>query len=498
MNIILKFDLINPFCPHRKCGAELVAAGIIGGSSIISGIIGSESADSQMDSNIREAEKNRQFNREEAEKNRNWQAEQVDIARNWQSDEWTRQFGLSNLEWRNRFNTENAQWYKQQQYEQNLAYSYWLRQQEYNSPAQQVQRGIEAGINPAASLGTAYGSTGLSAAPTSVASPVVSSPATPSSPMPSGAEASIGNSPNVAVSKADAFSKMASGFSDIITAITKGSKDAADTKTANAMRDSIVKAAAEDVTNKQLLNEWQQLENGFQSKAIPKRLEKLGNEARTLLASAMLAQTEEELKQCQIVSEQFRHSILDKEDKYKAQDLIIITSTASNIDRAIQLKNDLMKEQAKTERAKQAENYASSFKLRAEGKTEETLRPLKEKSLELSNDIARASRRGLNLDNWLKDETLHAKAKIVVEEAKRAGLITQEEAYKLGKQIYDYNQRKINKFFEWLGQGTGAFRDFGIGSSQMTGSKSTPVDSPWTMYGEGVNTYNFKGFVSPY
>lgn len=361
MIMMLKFDLICPYRPLHKCGAELVAAGVMGGSSIVSGILGADSADSQMSANIREAEKNRQFNREEAEKNRDWQAEQADIARNWQSDEWTRQFGLSNLEWRNRFNTENAQWYKQQQFQQNLAYNYWMKQQEFNSPAQQIQRGIEAGINPAASLGTAYGSTGLSAAPTSVASPVVSSPATPSSPMPSGVSASIGNSPNVAVSKADAFSKMASGFSDIISAITKGSKDVADTKTANAMRDSIVKAAAEDVTNKQLLNEWQQLENGFQTKAIPKRLEKLGNEARNLLAAAMLAQTEEELKQCQIVSEQLRQNILDKEDKYKAQDLIIITATASNIDRAIQLKNDLMKEQAKTERARQSESYASAY-----------------------------------------------------------------------------------------------------------------------------------------
>lgn len=360
---MLKFDFIYPYRPLQKCGiaSDVGAAMVSGGTSLLGGIFGYDSAESQMDANIREAEKNRQFNREEAEKNRNWQSEQADIARNWQSNEWSRQFGFTNQEWQRRFAQENSQWFKQQQYEQNLAYNYWMKQQAYNSPAQQVQRGIEAGINPAASLGTAYGSTGLSAAPTSVASPAVSAPATPSTPMPSGDSASIGNTANIAVSKADAFSKMASGFSDIISAITKGSKDVADTKTANAMRDSIVKAAAEDVTNKQLLNEWQQLENGFQSKAIPKRLEKLGNEARNLLAAAMLAQTEEELKQCQIVSEQFRQSILDKEDKYKAQDLIIITATASNIDRAIQLKNDLMKEQAKTERARQSESYASVY-----------------------------------------------------------------------------------------------------------------------------------------
>ena len=360
---MLKFDLIYSYRPLQKCGiaAGVGAAMVAGGSSLLGGILASDSADSQMDANIREAEKNRQFNREQAEINRNWQAEQADIARNWQSDEWTRQFGSTNQEWQRRFAQESAQWYKQQQYQQNLAYNYWMKQQVYNSPAQQIQRGIEAGINPAASLGSAYGSTGLSAAPTSVASPAVSAPVTPSTSIPSGDSASIGNTANVAVSKADAFSKMASGFSDIISAITKGSKDVADAKTANALRDSIVKAAAEDVINKQLLNEWQQLDNGFQSKAIPMRLEKLANEARHLLAAATLAKTEEELMQCKIVSEQFRQSILDKEDKYKAQDLIIITATASNIDRAIQLKNDLMKEQAKTERARQSESFASAY-----------------------------------------------------------------------------------------------------------------------------------------
>ena len=497
---MLKFDLFNPFGISCKCGPAIIASGIMGASSIVSGILGSESADSQMDAQIAEAEKNRQFNREEAQKNRDWQAEQADIARNWQSDEWTRQFGASNLEWRNRFYKENAQWFKQQQYQQQLAYNYWMKQQQFNTPAMQVQRGIEAGINPAASLGTAYGSTGLSAAPTSVASPSVSVPSTPSSPLPSGSPASVSNSPNIGVSKADAFQKMASGFSDIISAITKGSKDVADTKTANALRDSVVRAAVEDVTNKQLLNEWQQLENGFQAQAIPKRLEKLGNEARNLLASAMLAQTEEELKQCQIVSEQFRQNILDKEDKYKAQDLIIITATAANIDRAIKLKNDLLIQQANTEKSKQQENYAASFKLRAEGTTENQLRPLREKSLELSNDIARANRRGLNLDNWLKDETLRAKAKIVIEEARRANLITQEEVYRLGKQIDDYNHRDIDRFFNWLGQGAGAFRDFGVGSSSIsTGvTKSTPVDSPWTIYGGSAPTSGSGSFISPW
>lgn len=387
--MMLKFDLIYPYRTLQKCGIDpLVGAGMVaGGTSLLTGIMGMDSADSQMSAQLAEAEKNRQFNREESEKNRDWQAEQADIARNWQSGEWTRQFDTTNQEWQRRFALENAQWFKQQQYQQQLAYNYWTKQQAYNSPAQQIQRGIDAGINPAASLGTAYGSTGLSAAPTSVSSPSVSPPATPSTPMPSGSPASIGNSPVIGVSKADAFQKMASGFSDIISAITKGSKDAADTKTANAMRDSIVKAAAADVTNKQLLNEWQQLENGFQSQAIPKRLEKLGNEARNLLATAMLAQTEEELKQCQIVSEQFRQSILDKEDKYKAEDLIIISATAANIERAIKLKNDLLIEQANTEKSKQSANYASAEESHSRAVTENELRPIRKSITELERDL---------------------------------------------------------------------------------------------------------------
>lgn len=360
MNI--KFNLERPYVPLRKCGiaADVGAAMITGGTSVVSGLFGLDSADSQLEAQVSEAEKNRQFNREEAEKNRQWQSDQATTARDWQSSEWNRQFYDTNQEWNRRFNKESEQWYQQQDYSNRQSYNYWLKQQDYNSLANQVSRAQQAGINPAAALGQTFGGTGLQAAPVSVPSPSVSAPATPSSPLPSSAAASIGNTANIGVSKADAFNKMASGFSSIITSLTKGSKDIADTKYMNGIRDTLIQSAAEDLTNKQLMNTWQEMENAFQKGAIPKRLEKLTNEARLLLANASLAQTEEELKQSLIVSEQFKQEILNKESKIKSQDLVVVTAVANQIDQALKLKRDLLREQKNTEVSKQSSNYASA------------------------------------------------------------------------------------------------------------------------------------------
>lgn len=62
------FKFLDRPVDNRKCGPAVVPAAIMGGSTILGGIMGLASADSQMSTNSAEAERNRQFNREEAEK----------------------------------------------------------------------------------------------------------------------------------------------------------------------------------------------------------------------------------------------------------------------------------------------------------------------------------------------------------------------------------------------------------------------------------------------
>lgn len=451
----------------RKLGADPISAAVSGGLDLIGNGLGLIGTEDEIDTNVQENEKNRKFNAEEAEKQRAWS-----------HDEWDYQFGK-----------QTAEWYNQQDYSNAEAFDYWMKQQDYNSPVAQVKRMQSAGLNPAHVVGdTTFGSTGLSAAPTSVPNPSV----------PSGHAASVGlSNPASPGAKAQAFANMAKGISDVLNSVYGARRSAAETKKTEQTLDPIIRGLLLDNSNKQLVNTWQELDNMEKEKGMPDRLKNLSNQGKLLIAQAMASTSSSELMNVQTELDGLRKSLVSKEIDVKGKELLIITAEADNIQTAIDLKNELLRQQTKTEKSKQAENFASSFKLRAEGTTENQLRPLREKSLELSNDIARANRRGLNLDNWLKDATLRSKAKIVIEEAKRAGLITQGEVYKLGKQIDDYNHRDIDRFFNWLGQGAGAFRDFGVGSSSIgTGvTKSTPVDSPWTIYGGSTPTSGSGSFI---
>ncbi len=457
-----KYLEFNNYVPLRKCGAAAGIGAIIGGVGAVASGIGSVvSADDAVDTNIEENEKNRKFNAEEAQKQRDWA-----------SDEWQKQFDL-----------QSQQWYEQQDYANQQSYDYWMQQQQYMSPVEQNRRLLAAGLNPAHVVGNSvYGSTGLSAAPVSVPNPSV----------PSGSSASVSTSnPVAAVDKASAFERAASGLTKIVDAIGSFSKNTAEADSTRAQLQPILDNWLLKNTNQELLNSYQEMYNVFFDNKAPKELKLLGEKINNVIADTIVKQASGELIEEETITEQFKQILTDKDIRLRGEQYLQAVAITANIEKQLKLQNNVLREQAKTEQSKQAENYANSFKLRAEGTTENQLRPLREKSLELSNDIARANRRGLDLDNWLKDETLRAKAKIVIEEARRANLITQEEVYKLGKQIDDYNHRDIDRFFNWLGQGAGAFRDFGVGSSSIgTGvTKSTPVDSPWTIYGGSTPTW---------
>lgn len=158
-----KFNLENPYVPRAACGAEIVVPSIIGGllgiGSTVSGVVTNSS---NQGFSKEENEKNRQFSSKEAQKQRNYD-ERV---------------------WGDRFRETTAWQEEYTAYQNDLAMQSWREQQEYNSPANQAQRMLEAGFNPAAvGAQSTFGSGGLSPAPSSA--PAVTSPGSSAASAPS-------------------------------------------------------------------------------------------------------------------------------------------------------------------------------------------------------------------------------------------------------------------------------------------------------------------------
>lgn len=420
-------------------GAEVVTGAIIGGSSLLSGLVGSSSAESARDDNLAENAKNRKFN-----------AEQADLQRKWASDEWNRQF-----------NRQTDLWYKQADYSQEQAYNYWMQQQEYNSPANQVSMLMDAGLNPAHAIGnTTFGSTGLSPASTSVPSPSV----------PSGSSASIstGNPVN-ATSGADAFSRIAAGASDIVKAITSGDKDSAAAKRTKQLMGVELELLLTDKANKDLMNDYQQVYNAFFKQKMPTELKKLSGEMELTYLKAACARSEDDLIQLKSVTEQMQQNLLDLTGKIKSEELTQAIFVSNNLQKNLDAKLAVM-------RSQEEENRANAFKARAEGTTENQLRDVRDSLLKAQEAYTDLQSKGVALDNLFKDKSFQARVKSVIEQAKLAGLVTQNEAVELSQQLYRYDIRKINQFFDWLGKGVGAYRDVGIGTSAFRGFKGNSKD----------------------
>ena len=320
------YDIEKYTMRSRKLGAAIIggALGLAGGAL---GLIGNER---EINTNLSENDKNRKFNAEEAEKQRAWS-----------HDEWDYQFGK-----------QTGEWYNQQDYSNEQAFDYWMQQQDYNSPSAQISRLQKTGLNPAHVVGdTTFGSTGLSAAPTSVPNPSV----------PSAHAASVGLSNPVSVgAKAQAFASMAKGISDVINSVYGSKRTAAETEKTQRTLDPIIQGLLLDNTNKQLINVWQELDNLEKDKGMPDRLANLSKQGKLLISQAMAATSSSDLMNVQKELESLRKSLVSTETNIKGKELLIVSAEAENIQTAINLKNELLRQQANTEKSKQSANYASS------------------------------------------------------------------------------------------------------------------------------------------
>lgn len=442
----------------QKRGAELFAAAA---AAIIGSGISAMSAESVNDSNIRAAT---DLNKE----NRDWQSSEADKARAWSRLEWNRQHYINKQDWyeQSEYNYKHLyEMYERQLEGQRNEWQYQFdKTNEYNTPLAQSKRLQEAGFNPSAVLGNTSGATGMASAP-SVSTPSPSSGSNVSK-LAEMVPQILAGTPQTSTphGEVDWLSKAVSQMSDAFRSLVDSGVKSSDIEYLQKSMTDRLGLALSQKDAQQLVNDAQRLDNLFQQENMPNRAKKLWLECKKLSSSVA-------------VNEALEENYNADSDLKRLQGLFTELCTDNKVLENGILSNELLtwfdnfESVLENRRSQNADNYADAFKKRAEGVSENELRSLRADFLQMQGEYYKALGHGTRLDNWLKDETLQARAVSIVESAKQAKLITQEEAVRLSQDIYGYETRKVDKFFQWLGQGFSAYRDAGIGTSAFSAGK---------------------------
>lgn len=270
------FDLINPYSPRSKCGAEaLIGAGLGLGSSIFNGISTSSTNASNRKWTSAENEKNRQFNSRESQKQRDW----------------------AHDEWLSQFNKQSQEWYNQQSILQEQQWQNFLNQAEYNSPKNQVSRMADAGFNPSAAF--SQGSSGLvSAATGNIAN--VPSPSVPTGGTVSGNAASASPvSPLNAPAPHVDLGSLGSFLANAGKAYNENKKlrPEIDSMLAN------IQNVIADTANKELLNVAQVMENDILEQTKNAKVQKAWQDLKLAFVETNLKMAQGELVEAQTLHE---------------------------------------------------------------------------------------------------------------------------------------------------------------------------------------------------
>lgn len=417
------------------------------------------------------------FQREQNELNRNWQSDENQKSRYFEHDESLINSMRNQRNWKEQFGMQSAEWYAQQDYNMRN----WYAQQEYNSPKNQVSRAREAGYNASVvgSSGDGLQNSQSIIAPSSV--PTGGTPSGGAYPAPTANSPSMSPTPNMI--------PMQNNFgTNFLSAIGSFVKDISGSRLNDAQADSIIKKLPIELETMRHIASQEFYKSYLMSLTTDTKAKQcIADYFNTLkLGTLYDLQGDETLAR----TENYQLDSLLKNLQGKVSDAQYRTIEAT-------LPYIAKKQQADidTTRAQGNAFNAQAFKDIQTGNSIKEMLPLQKNLLEMQRDLMNEQKYGLSLDNYLKDSTNQERIKIVIEQAKQAKLITQETAYKLANDIYHYNTRKVESFFRWLGSAAGAYRDIGIGSNMFNAfsgkGKSTPFDSPWTVYGgaPGSDTY---------
>lgn len=425
------------------------------------GMLGSSQSNSNQLAAMREQNN---FNAQEAEKQRNWQSQE------WK-DQFRAQTDWQHQEWQSQFRAQSNEWYNQQDYANEQAYNYWLQQQQYNSPAANVQRMNEAGFNASAAANAQqFGGTGLQAAPTSV--PTASAPAAPSGGAVQGAAASSSGIPQMKsfADFVDAFSSASlkdSQSKEVLTLLSgKFRKQMLENDTLENLRDiskidAIWKERFKRKEYNQLVASIDKIEKeAAMALSLTGKYdsEKLLADARTLYEKESAGLKGEEFRlfnltfnlRIKMIEEQLRNLQQDTEVKgsqvvsNKAQANFYNATAANQLAQA-----DLNGEQFKQLKESHEANVAFAS---------------------IRNKVAEVQAEGLSLDNLLKDKSMQDNLRIIAEQAKRAGIVTEQATQELEKAIKENNVFYLNQVLNATQVISGNIRDVGVGVGSVLNS----------------------------
>lgn len=268
-------DLVTFYPPFtNKCGPQIIGAAILG-------IAGLASAGISAASNSANVSAATDLNAE----NRNWQHDEAELSRQRASEEWDRQHAINKQDWQDQYNTQMQGAQQLMQKQADIQQEQWQKQFDiqntYNSPAAQIQRMSEAGLNGAALAGSS-GQSGMASSSPSVSMPSPSAPApgiNPSELLSVAAGNPVTTTPQ---HKVDWAVQVIDSLSSAAEKLTKSGVNTVEYKRNIATLNEFVKQEILKTENLDLINQAQKINNYVAEHSKQANIKKAWNEVEHL------------------------------------------------------------------------------------------------------------------------------------------------------------------------------------------------------------------------
>lgn len=367
------FDLERSYLPRFKCGAEVGTGALLGAAAIsaVGSLIGSGvSAHGASSTNASALS----ASAEENTKLRQWQEGMY----MWQQKDALAAEQRANTEYnrRQQMNLQNTKELTEYLYKN------------FQSPAAQAKALRAAGLNPAMILGGSSGFGGSAMqAPESVNPSMGSVPSVPSA-----STMSIPQLENPMIHYASATGQMAQAFNLLM----QGDKSGVETDTLRKTQQSLVTSAMEDAQLKQTARYSAEFHLALDKVNLPKKIK---SEIELLDAKVNNAALEGKYIEAKTASEQILKTIHEQAFKKNSVELQYLDSMYQLKVNSMQAEIALNKQQTKTAKANEVSAYSSAALSDAQTKTENKLRPLKEKLSKQEISNLKEQLKGVRYDN---------------------------------------------------------------------------------------------------
>lgn len=362
-------------------------------------------------------------NRSENQKNRDFNSTEAEKQRQFQKDEWSRQFDL-----------QRDEWYNQLYAQQNAQYQQFLREAEYNSPANQAKRLSEAGLNPSALLG-GQGSSGLvSAATGNVHS--APAPSVPSGGPVSGASASA-PSPIPMQNPLGGLESVGSFLRDVAQA----TKD-------KTLLEPMVRMMTSQIYGQDLQNSLLETEIFIKQANLPSTIGKAYAEFQNELMDVTLKQSIDENYKADTLVKKAESFLKEAQKKCSDEELKILQFQVN-----YQLETwqaDMAVKRSERQKNVASANQSNSQALynKAITKTEDEIRQFKVDNEHAISEISgwnvHVARNEAKISDLVQDKKYQATLTEFVEKAKQAGLLTDQMQNQLDIAVKEKNWWLVN------------------------------------------------------